>query len=114
MSSTGAGTKPALRDRPLGKALALLAVLVAAFLVARSCGSSQGEISQEEAIEIARERIDFEPENVQVRNLGQGVPQRRVWAVSFYVGKPTSPERATVVEVDAETGEVLDVHETGA
>ncbi|MBA2615241.1 MAG: PepSY domain-containing protein [Actinobacteria bacterium] len=86
--------------------LALLAVLALAFVGARSCASSQGEISKEEAIEIARDEIDFEPDGVQVRNVAQGIPQRRVWAVSFYTGRPTSPERFVVVQIDARTGEV--------
>jgi hypothetical protein len=113
MPSIDAVQRPALRDRPLGKALALLAVLVLAFFVARSCGSSQGEISKEEAIEIARERISFEPDGIQVRNVAQGVPQRRIWAVSLYTGRPARPERTTLVQIDSETGQVLRVVESG-
>jgi hypothetical protein len=109
MPSTDAVPRPALRDRPLGKALALLAVLVFAFFVARSCGSSQGAISKEEAIEIARAEITYEPEGIQVRNVARGIPQRRVWAVSLYVGRPTRPEKTTLVEINTETGEVLKV-----
>ena len=109
MPSTGVEAKRALSDRPLGKALAFLAVLVAAFLVARSCGSSQGAISKEEAIEIARDEITWKPDGVQVRNVGQGIPARRIWAVSLYDGRPTRPVKATIVEVDAETGKVLEV-----
>jgi peptidase YpeB-like protein len=112
MPSTDAGPKLALRDRPLGKALALLAVLAAAFLVARSCGSSEGAISQEEALEIARAEISFEPDGVQVRSVPRGIPQRRVWAVSLYTGAATAPERVTIVQIDSETGEVLEVGET--
>ncbi len=113
MRSTGADPKPALRDRPLGKALALLAVLVAAFLVARSCGSSQGAVSKEEALEIAREEVSFEPDGTQVRSVPRGIPQRRVWAVAFYTGEATAPVRVTVVQVDSETGDIVDVRETG-
>jgi hypothetical protein len=112
MRTTGADPKPALRDRPLGKALAFLGVLVAAFLVARSCGSAQGEISKEEALDIAREEVAFEPAGTQIRSVPKGIPQRRVWAVSFYTGEATAPERVTVVQVDSETGEVVDVQET--
>jgi uncharacterized membrane protein YkoI len=112
MPSTDAVPRRALRDRPIGKALALLAVLVVAFFAARTCASSQGEISKDEALEIARERVSFEPDGTQIRNVAQGVPVRRVWAVSFYTGEPTSPERSMIVEVDAETGEILRVHES--
>ena len=112
MPSTDAGPKLALRDRPLGKALALLLVLVAALVVARSCGSSQGAVTKEEALEIARGEVSFEPEGVQIRSVPRGIPQRRVWAVSFYTGEATAPERFTIVQVDSETGEVVDIQET--
>jgi uncharacterized membrane protein YkoI len=112
MRTTGADPRRALRDRPLGKALAFLAVLVAAFLVARSCGSSQGAVSKDEAVEIARGEVSFAPDGIQIRSVPRGVPQRRVWAVSFYTGEATAPERVAVVQVDAETGDVLDVRET--
>ena len=108
---TGALTSRALRERALGKALLLVAVLVAAFLVSRSCGSSEGAITKDEAVEIARREVDYEPDGVQVRNLPRGIPQRRVWAVSLYVGRAAAPRRITVVEVDAETGEVRAVHD---
>jgi uncharacterized membrane protein YkoI len=113
MPSTDAGTRPGLRDRPLGKALALLVVLALAFVAARSCASSEGEISQDEAIEIAREEVSWDYEDVQIRNVAEGVPQRRFWAVSFYSGRPTDPTRVTVVRVDAETGRILGVEESG-
>ncbi len=109
MSSIDGVQKRGLREGPLGKALALLAVLTAAFLVARSCGSSQGAISKDEAIQIAREEIAWKPEGVQVKNVAQGIPQRRVWAVSLYNGPPTRPEKVTIVQIHSETGEVLDL-----
>jgi hypothetical protein len=84
-----------------------VAVLLLALLASRTCGSSQPEISKDEAIEIARGEVAYEPDGVQVRNVGQGVPEtRRIWAVSLYTGSATAPERLTIVEVDAETGEV--------
>jgi len=97
MSSTEAGEIVVVRARRVQAELEALTADVA---------SSQGEISKEEAIEIARDEIDFEPDGVQVRNVAQGIPQRRVWAVSFYTGRPTSPERFVVVQIDARTGEV--------
>ena len=94
----------------IGKALALVGVLLLAFVVARSCGSSAPEVSQDEAVEIARAEIRYEPDGVQVRNVPQGVQSRRVWAVSLYEGSFTNPTRVTVVEVDAETGDVRRIH----
>jgi hypothetical protein len=84
-------------------------VFVAAFLVARSCGSSQPSVSQEEAIEIARAEIDFEPARVQVRNVPSGLEGRRTWAVSLYTGTPSEPGTCRIVEIDADDGSVSSV-----
>ncbi len=110
MPSSDADARPAFRDTALGKAAILFAVIAAALLVARSCGSSQPDVSKEEAVEIARREIDFRPDGVQVRNAPRTLQGRRVWAVSLYTGRPERPERVAVVEVDAETGQVTAVH----
>ena len=106
-------TAHGLREGPLGKVLLLLAVLAAALLVVRSCGSSRGPIDQEEAVEIARRHVTYEPDGVQVRNVPKGIPARRFWAVSLYEGTATDPTRFTLVEIDAETGEVKRVRRSG-
>jgi hypothetical protein len=84
----------------------LLVVLLAALLVARTCGSSQPGISQEEAIEIAKSQIRFEPDRVQVRNVPRGLEGRRSWAVSLYTRTFSDPGQCRVVEVDADSGAV--------
>jgi hypothetical protein len=106
-----AGTRRGLRDSLAGKLVLLGAVLLLAFLVARTCGSSAPEVSQEEAIEIAREQIDFQAEEVQIRNVPRGIEGQRSWMVSLYNGEPINPEECRLVEVDAERGEVLGVVE---
>ena len=106
-----AGTRRGLRDSLAGKVALLVAVLLLAFLVARTCGSSAPDVSQEEAIEIARDQIDFEAEEVQIRNVPRGIEGQRSWMVSLYNGAPINPEQCRLVEVDAEGGEVLGVVE---
>lgn len=81
-------------------------VLLAALLVARTCGSSEPGITQAEAIEIAKQQIDFEPRSVQVRNVPRGIEGRRSWAVSLYTGTIGNPGECRVVEVDASSGRV--------
>ena len=104
---TDAGIARGLRDRPLGKVAIVLAVLVAAFLVSKSCGSVGDEISQEQAVTIAREQIDYKPDRVMVRLLKQGLKSRPYWAVSLATYTDTGAlERATVVVIDAKSGEV--------
>ena len=101
-----AGTRRGLRDTPLGRVALLAAVLLAAFLVAQSCGSSAPGVSQERAIEIARGAIDFDAASVQVRNLPTGVQGKRSWAVSLYNGTVERPTRCRLVQLDADTDRV--------
>ena len=110
--STDAGSKRgrSLWDRPLFRVAALLLVLLAAFLVSRSCGSRDTVISQEEAVEIARDEIDYEPDRVGIRFLPQGFQSRPSWAVSLStVDTEGELTRVTVVVVDGETGEIIEM-----
>lgn len=68
------------------------------------------EIERDEAIEIARQHIDFEPERSEARIFRQGPRLDPVWGVSFSIasdGGPREFERLTTVELDARTGEVI-------
>ena len=101
-----AGKARDLRDRPLFRVAAIVLVLVAAFLATKSCARQDNEISQDEAIAIAREHVDFTPDKVQIRYLPQGVPPVYYWAVSLYTLKNGQPDRVQVVLVNATTGAV--------
>ena len=103
MPSIAAGT---LRDRALFKVGAVLVVLLAAFLVSRSCGRVGDEISQDQAVEIAKGRIDFDPQHFQVRLFKKGIDSHPYWGVSLYNGPRTQPTRCRVVQVDAVTGRI--------
>jgi hypothetical protein len=89
----------------------LVAVLLAALLVARTCGSSEPTVSQEEAIAIAKRQVDFEPRAVQIRNVPRGLEGRRSWAVSLYTGTIGNPGTCRVVEIDTRSGQVAQVRE---
>jgi hypothetical protein len=106
MPSTAAAT---LRDRPLFKIGAVLAVLLAAFLVSRSCGSVGDEISQDQAVETAKGQVDFEPQHFQVRLFKKGIDSHPYWGVSLYNGPRNEPTRCRVIQVDAVTGRVAAV-----
>jgi hypothetical protein len=107
--STDAGRR-GFRDRPLGKVAIILAILLVAFVASRSCASVGDRISQEEAVSIAKRQIDYTPDKVQVRLFKRGLQSRPFWAVSLVtVGSDGRLERATVVVVDARTGEVDEV-----
>ena len=106
------GRKPAgsqardLRDRPLFRIAAIVGVLLVAFLATKSCARHSDEISQDEAIAIAKKHVTFVPDKVQIRYLPQGIPPVYFWAVSLYTVKDDRPARVQVVLVNATTGAV--------
>lgn len=127
MASTDAGTPPAagdgrppaepaprrgLRDHPLGRVLLLAIVLVAALLVARTCGSTEKNVTQEEAIEIATENAAFEPcaevGCVQIRYIQRGIPVVAYWGVVLAedLGEGGRATRIDSFLVNVTTGDV--------
>jgi hypothetical protein len=107
---TVSDTARTLRDRPLGRIAILALVVVAAVLVSRSCGSTETEVSQDEAIAIAKDAVAFEPNNVIIRFLKQGLQSKPFWAVSLSVKHPDGRlDPVVVVVVDATTGEVTEI-----
>ncbi len=96
------------RDSWIFRLVALLVVLLAAYGVARSCGSAGRNVTADEAVVIARESTDFKPDKHQVRFYQQGIPPRPLWAVSLYdLGPRGRPVRVHLVTVDATTGAVV-------
>jgi hypothetical protein len=85
------------------------AVLLFALLVARTCGSVGDEISQEDAVSIARGEIDFDAEHHQIRLFKKGLDSHPYWGVSLYNGDRSHPTRCQVVQIDAESGVVAAV-----
>jgi len=110
------GSIAAPRRRPpqrawlrVGLVVALLAVT---FVAARSCQQSQVRITKEQAIARAEARVPFEPTNVQVRMLRQGLASQPFWIVSLSVpreGQPQVFDELAVVRVSANSGKVADV-----
>jgi len=90
----------------------LAIVLVGALLVARTCGSADRNISQEEAIEIARDNAAFEPcpqqQCVQVRFIQRGIPVQAYWGVvlSDELDEDGQPNRIQSFLIDVSTGAV--------
>ena len=88
------------------KTLAFLALFLLVLAACASPGAGQ-EISQERAIEIARQSIDFEPGKVEAVKDTQ--ENRPIWRVTFY-GKgvdATHPGQVSFVVVDRKTGEIV-------
>lgn len=107
---TAVGTRRALRESAWGKAAMLVAVLAAALLASRTCASREAEISKEEAVEIARGEVDYEPDRVMTRFVPRGIKSRPNWAVSLAtVDASGTMDRITVVVVDGRTGDVVEI-----
>ena len=108
------------RVRPTwGRILVLIALVVLAAIVARSCQQSQIRITKEQAIAIADRQIDFKPGSTQIRLLRQGLNRKPFWFVSLSdpIGSATDPRgftRLVIVEIDANTGSVEDVNDQSA
>ena len=87
-------------------------MLLAALLVARTCGSNDKEISQEDAVAIAREQAAFtpcsEPTCVQVRYVPRGIPIQGYWGVVLAdkLDAEGRPNRIESFLVNVETGAV--------
>ena len=91
----------------------MVALLAIGFALVQFAERGGRKVSKEDAIAIARARIDFEPTGYQIRFLRRGIPPRGYWVASLYVGKETGGyERVTVVVVDASSGTVTEVHRT--
>ena len=92
------------------KVFVVVAILLAIFAATGFLtASSDIDISREEAVEIAREQVDWEPVDADARLLRQGFGLNPVWAVALSIPNPDNPRdfvRLTTVEVDAKTGEV--------
>jgi hypothetical protein len=73
-------------------------------------GRGSPKIGKQDAIAIARPRIDFVPQDYQIRFVRRGIPPRGYWIASFYIRRQGGGyKRVTVVVVDAATGKVTEV-----
>ena len=88
-----------------------MAVLVAAFFVAKSCQQSQVRVTKEQAIATAKRAVDFTPRITNIRLLRQGLGSKPFWFVNLSVPGPGDqpPRRLSVVKIDANTGKVEDI-----
>lgn len=88
----------------------VVAVLIGAFIVSRSCGVSDIKTSQNEAVAEAKAKADFDPEDTQVRLLRQGIDRHPFWIVSMSTLSPNGQKYAdlAVARIDASNGEIVE------
>jgi hypothetical protein len=89
------------------------AVLVLAFVVSRACQDAEIKVSQEEALAIATEQVDFTPTDPQIRLLRQGIQRSPFWIVSLSTLSPNGERygELAVVRIDATSGEIVEFRE---
>lgn len=81
-------------------------------MVARSCGSANQNVSKEEAIEIAKQNVDFKPcpelQCVRIRYIQRGIPIRGFWLVGLTDTLDAEAENARTQNlfIDVATGAV--------
>jgi hypothetical protein len=108
--------------KPTWPRLAVLAgILVLAFVVAKGgCQDGAVDLTQDEAVDLAVEQIDFEPTYTQVRLLRQGLNRKAYWFVSlsqpigFDGDRPDLFRELAVVQIDSTNSEVISVKEQSA
>ena len=88
-------------------------MLLLTYFGAKNCQDEQIQTTEEDAIELAREQVDFEPTDVQIRLLRQGIDRQPKWFVSLSIplGDPGDDvfKQLAVVRIDARSGEVESV-----
>ena len=95
------------------RAHGLCLIPMAFVAVACPAGPVESQISREQAIEIARREVSFQPETVEaVMSTAEGRP---VWRVTFrgrLQGQPPGLFETITVEIDASNGEVVSIART--
>ena len=88
----------------------MVGLLAIGLVLVKVLGRSTPNVSKSEAIQISRPRIDFVPQDHQIRFIRRGIPPHGYWIVSYYIPKQGGGyKRVTVVVVDASTGRVTEV-----
>ena len=87
----------------------------ALLLLAMACpaGPLESQISREQAIEIAREEVSFQPDSIEaVLFESRGRP---LWRVTFrgrLPGQPPGLFETAIIEVDARSGDIVSISQT--
>ena len=101
----------AARPRIDLRLVAILLLLPLTFLASRSCGQDRHNISQAEAVAIAKRQVTYRPDGDNVRFVRRGIPSVAYWAVSLWQRDPDGGRRnVTIVVIDAQSGRVTQLN----
>jgi hypothetical protein len=88
----------------------MVALLALGLVLTRVLGRTDTKVSKDDAIAVARPKVDFKPQGYNIRLVRQGIPPKPVWAISFWIRKVGGGfSRITIVLVDANSGRVMQV-----
>jgi uncharacterized membrane protein YkoI len=92
-----------------------ISVAVVVAVIAASAGAAwvAPDVSREQAIDIARAEVSFEPESVEAELVES--EDGEVWRVTFsgrLPGQPPELSEIVIVEVDASNGEIVSITRT--
>ena len=91
----------------------MAALLVVGLALVHFGTRADKKITQDEALAIARARIDFAPNGHQIRFLRRGIPPQGFWIVTYYIRDDVGAyKRVTTVFVQASSGKVTEVRRT--
>jgi hypothetical protein len=88
----------------------MVALLVLGLVLTRVLGRTNTKVSKDDAIAVARPKVDFKPQGHNIRLVRRGIPPKPFWIISFWIRKASGGySRVTVVLVDANSGRVVQV-----
>jgi hypothetical protein len=91
----------------------MVALIAIGLLLTRVLDRSGARVSEERAVQVARPYAGFTPEGHNIRLVRRGIPPKPFWAVSFWIKDASGDAtRATVVLVNADTGDVTEVRKS--
>lgn len=91
----------------------MVGLLVIGLVLVKVLGRTTPSVSKSEALQISRPRIDFVPQDHQIRYIKRGIPPHGFWVVSYFIRKEGGGyRRVTVVVLDASSGKVTEVRRT--
>ena len=109
-SQPPAGLADRLRRVTWSRVALMVGLIVIGLVLVKVLGRSTPRVSKSEALEISRPRIDFVPQDDQIRFIRRGIPPHGFWIVSYFIRKQGGGyKRVTVVVVDAASGKVTEV-----
>jgi uncharacterized membrane protein YkoI len=87
----------------------------ALLLLAMACpaGPLESQISREQAIEIARQEVSFQPDSIEA--VLSESRERPLWRVTFrgrLPGQPPGLFETAIIEVDARSGDIVSISQT--